>query len=339
MSWPDSVATFGAGRMGRSIAIVFAYAGYPVRIIDAKERSDAESDALCRAVAAETELHLQTLEHFGVIAPPQRREIGARIAFVPRGAAEHALAEADLVFEGVPEVLETKRACLDFASQRMHSDAVLASATSTMLVDHLAQFVHGPERFLNAHWLNPAFVMPLVELSPGARTSAAVVERLKRLLEAMGKVPVVCAASPGYIVPRIQALAMNEAARLVEEGVATAEDIDKATRYGFGFRFAALGLVEFIDFGGVDILYYAGRYLAEATGEQRFSPPAIVAEHMAAGRIGVKSGQGFYNHGQGDARVAQLAVMSRLIDMLKSQNLLRAPGNARLEFGASNQPK
>ena len=100
-----------------------------------------------------------------------------------------------------------------------------------------------------------------------------------------------------------------------------------------------LGLLEFIDWGGGDILYYASRYLAEATGEQRFSPPAIVAEHMAAGRIGVKSGQGFYDHGQGDARAAQLAVMSRLIDMLKSQNLLRAPGEARRALGASDQPK
>ena len=98
-----------------------------------------------------------------------------------------------------------------------------------------------PERFLNAHWLNPAFLVPLVELSPGARTDPAVTQRLRALLESIGKVPVVCAARPGYIVPRIQALAMNEAARLVEEGVASAEDIDKAIKYGFGVRFATLG--------------------------------------------------------------------------------------------------
>ena len=149
----------------------------------------------------------------------------------------------------------------------------------------------------------------------------------------------VCAASPGFIVPRIQALAMNEAARLVEEGVATAEDIDKATRYGFGFRFAALGLVEFIDFGGLDILYYAGRYLAEATGEARFAPPAIVARNMEAGRIGVKSGQGFYDHPKGEAQASQLAVMGRLIDMLKNQNSLRAPGAARHGLGDLKETK
>ena len=105
--------------------------------------------------------------------------------------------------------------------------------------------------------------MPLVELSPGEHTDPAVTARLKALLEGVGKVPVVCAARPGYIVPRIQALAMNEAARMVEEGVASAEDIDKAIKYGFGFRFAVLGMLEFIDWGGGDILYYASRYLTE----------------------------------------------------------------------------
>ena len=138
---------------------------------------------------------------------------------------------------------------------------IIASTTSTILVDDLSSAVEHPERFLNAHWLNPAFLVPLVEISPGARTDPAVTARVKALLEGVGKVPVVCAARPGYIVPRIQALAMNEAARMVEEGVASAEDIDKAIKYGFGFRFAVLGMLEFIDWGGGDILYYASRYL------------------------------------------------------------------------------
>ncbi len=104
---------------------------------------------------------------------------------------------------------------------------------------------------------------------------------MKALLESIGKVPVVCAARPGYIVPRIQALAMNEAARMVEEGVASAEDIDKAINYGFGFRFAVLGLLEFIDWGGGDILYYASRYLKGALGSERYRAPEIVERNMA----------------------------------------------------------
>ena len=103
------------------------------------------------------------------------------------------------------------------------TDATVASTTSTFLRRISLNSVGRPERFLNAHWLNPAFLVPLIELSPTPQTDRALVDEFKSLLTRIGKVPVECAASPGYIVPRIQALAMNEAARLVEEGVATAE--------------------------------------------------------------------------------------------------------------------
>jgi len=169
----------------------------------------------------------------------------------------------------VPEVLDLKREALARAAALAGPQPIIASTTSTILVDDLAGAIDHRERFLNAHWLNPAYLVPLVELSPGARTDAEVTARLRALLEGIGKVPVVCAPRPGYIVPRIQALAMNEAARMVEEGVATAEEIDKAIKYGFGFRFAVLGMLEFIDWGGGDILYYASRYLTKALGSER----------------------------------------------------------------------
>ena len=127
----------------------------------------------------------------------------------------------------------------------------------------MAGFVDRPERFLNAHWLNPAFLIPLVELSVGSKTAPDTVARLKTMLEGVGKVPVVLKASPGFVVPRIQSLAMSEAARAAEEGIASPEEIDKAIRVGFGLRFAILGLIEFIDWGGNDILYYAAAYQRE----------------------------------------------------------------------------
>ena len=182
-----------------------------------------------------------------------------------------ALAGAGIVFEGVPEVVDLKREVLAAASKCVGPDVIIASTTSTILVDDLSGAVEHPERFLNVHWLNPAYLIPLVEISPGAATDPAVIAQVKALLEGIGKVPVVCAATPGFIVPRIQALAMNEAARMVEEGVASAEDIDKAIRYGFGFRYAVLGLLEFIDWGGGDILYYASRYLEGALRQRPLS--------------------------------------------------------------------
>src|SRR5436309_3082728 len=161
--------------------------------------------------------------------------------------------DAAIIFEGVPEVLDLKREVLAKASRLAGPSAIIASTTSTILVDDLSGAIENPERFLNVHWLNPAYLIPLVEISPGVNTDPAIIAQVKTLLETIGKVPVVCAATPGYIVPRIQALAMNEAARMVEEGVASAEDIDKAIKYGFGFRYATMGLLEFIDWGGGDI--------------------------------------------------------------------------------------
>jgi 3-hydroxybutyryl-CoA dehydrogenase len=155
--------------------------------------------------------------------------------------------------------------------------------------------VSEPQRFVNAHWLNPAHLMPLVEVSRSESTCPQVVERLLQLLKRIGKVPVVCNPVAGYIVPRIQALAMNEAARMVEEGVASAEDIDTAVRVGFGLRFSVLGLLEFIDWGGGDILYYASRYLSGALSP-RFESPQVIADNMQNARNGLRDGQGFYDY-------------------------------------------
>ncbi|MFT7595817.1 MAG: 3-hydroxybutyryl-CoA dehydrogenase, partial [Paracoccaceae bacterium] len=197
------------------------------------------------------------------------------------------------------------------------ADAIIASTTSTILSNDLAGFVTNPQRFLNAHWLNPAFLVPLVELSPADQTDPAVTARLKSLLEDIGKVPVICAASPGYIVPRIQALAMNEAARIVEEGVASAEDVDKATKYGFGFRFATLGLLEFIDWGGGDILFHASQYMTKATGQDRFAAPQIVQDNMQHGRNGLRDGQGFMDYSNLDVPAYQRERLGAFVAMLR----------------------
>ena len=167
--------------------------------------------------------------------------------------------------------------------------------------------------------------MPLVELSPGKHTDVAVTARVKALLEGVGKVPVVCAARPGYIVPRIQALAMNEAARMVEEGVASAEDIDKAVKYGFGFRFAVLGMLEFIDWGGGDILYYASRYLTGALGNERYAAPEIVERNMTEGRRGLRDGAGFLNYEGLDVEAYRRERLRALVDLLGHFGLNRPP--------------
>jgi 3-hydroxybutyryl-CoA dehydrogenase len=321
------IAALGAGRMGRGIAHVFAYAGHEVRLIDIKPRSAAERENLEREALAEIDSTLSMLAALGAFDDAQRPRILARIRFAGGEEAAAALAECDVLFEAVPEVIDVKRAAFDMACKHVRDGAILASTTSTILVTQLAGSVRGPERFLNAHWLNPAYLVPLVELSPHAGTDGAVLERLKAMLEAIGKVPVVCAPAPGFIVPRLQALVMAEAARMVEEGVASAADIDKATRYGFGFRFASIGVVEFIDYGGNDILYYACRYLARELGE-RYTAPAVIDRLMQEGRIGLKTKSGFYDYTGVDESAYRKDVISRTLSLLKHHGLLLPPGAA-----------
>src|SRR5947199_3657908 len=225
----------------------------------------------------------------------------------------------------MPEILSLKQAALAEASRLAGEGPIIASTTSTILVDDLAASIEHPGRFLNAHWLNPAYLVPLIELSPGRLTAPEVTVRMKTLLEGIGKVPVVCAARPGYIVPRIQALAMNEAARMVEEGVASAEDIDKAVKYGFGFRFATLGMLEFIDWGGGDILYYASRYLTGALGNERYAAPEIVERNMTEGRRGLRDGAGFLNYEGLDVEAYRRERLKAFVALLGHFGLNRPP--------------
>ncbi|THD68727.1 MAG: 3-hydroxybutyryl-CoA dehydrogenase [Bradyrhizobium sp.] len=320
-----AIACLGAGRMGRGIAVAFAYAGHAVTMIDIKARTPEQFAKLKGEALEEVRKTLASLARFGLLADKDAETIIARVSVEPAPNMAEALAGAGMVFEGVPELVELKREVLAAASKWVGPDAVIASTTSTILVDDLASSVENPARFLNVHWLNPAYLIPLVEISPGATTDPAVVARVKALLEGIGKMPVVCAATPGFIVPRIQALAMNEAARMVEEGVASAEDIDKAIRYGFGFRYAVMGLLEFIDWGGGDILYYASRYLEGALGSDRYRAPEVISDNMRDGRIGMRTGAGFLDYSGLDIDAYREQRLAALVELLRHFGLARPP--------------
>lgn len=323
----ENIACVGAGRMGRGMAVTFAYAGHTVSLIDTKKRPPEAATELRATALEDVTTTLTMLAGLGMLPASSVASVSARVEVCSLSddtseTARSRLSNADVIFEGVPETLTAKQEAFSLIGEHARGDAIVASTTSTMLSDTLQEMLLHPERFLNAHWLNPAYLVPLVELSPGAATSPETTRRLRELLERIGKVPVVCKASPGYIVPRIQALAMNEAARMVEQGVASAEDIDLATRYGFGFRFAVLGLLEFIDWGGGDILYHASRYMVDATGEERFASPDIIASNMENGRIGLRTREGFLNYEDMDVadyqqqRLAAFVAMLRHLDKL-----------------------
>jgi 3-hydroxybutyryl-CoA dehydrogenase len=320
-----AIACLGAGRMGRGIAVAFAYAGHAVTMIDIKPRSAEQFAALEADALGEVQKTLASLSRFGLLADRDANTVIARVSVASAADMAAALAGAGIVFEGVPEVVELKREVLAAASKYVGPEVIIASTTSTILVDDLSGTIEHPQRFLNVHWLNPAYLIPLVEISPGAATDPAITARMKTLLEGIGKMPVVCAATPGYIVPRIQVLAMNEAARMVEEGVASAEDIDKAIRYGFGFRYAVMGLLEFVDWGGGDILYYASRYLEGALDSDRYRAPEVISNNMRDGRIGMRTGAGFLDYAGLDIDDRREQRLAALVDLLRHFGLARPP--------------
>ena len=319
------VAVVGAGRMGRGISLAFAYAGYDIDMLNLKARTGAEWERLSVEAHEDMASSLAMLAELDAIPQEAVSRLLGRIHLFPAGESEARLAEADVIFEAVTETLEAKKQVFARICASARPSALLASTTSTILVTDLIPFVTHPERLLNAHWLNPAYVIPLVELSVHPATATETVARMRSLLEDIGKVPVVCGPTPGYIVPRLQALVMNEAARMIEEGAATAEEIDKATRLGLGLRFAAIGVVEFIDYGGNDILYHASNYLAETISRERYEAPEIVKRLMEEGRNGLKSGEGFYDYRGRDVRTYRKDVLARTLGMLRQSGLQRPP--------------
>jgi len=235
----ETVAVLGPGRIGRQIALTFALAGHHVVLVDLKDRSVADSELALADARREIARDVALMVEEQVVPEDEAarglERIEERIGLGDLGACA-------FVQEALPESVELKRATFTRLSEVISADAIVASASSTISPSHLADAVARPERFLVAHWLNPAHIIPLVEVVPGPRTTTATVERTLRWLERLGKTPVRCADSPGFIGPRIQVLLMNEAVRLVEEGVATPEDVDRAFRAGMGFRYGRDGL-------------------------------------------------------------------------------------------------
>ena len=312
----DVCAVIGAGRIGRQIALAFALGGWQVRLRDVKARSHAEADIVLAEARREIERDLGLMVDEAVIKPTDAADALARIE---AGVGLDGLDECAFVQEALPELLGVKREAFARLKGRVRDDAVVASASSTISPRHLADAVPGPERFLVAHWLNPAHIIPLVEVVPGAATAPEVVERALALLERLGKTPVRCGDSPGFIGPRLQVLLMNEAVRLVEEGVATPEDVDRAFRAGMGFRYASVGIFEFIDWGGVDILQRASRFMTQATGDARFAAARFVDDKIARNELGPKTGRGFFDY-DGDRRNAfETAKVRALLRQLKRE--------------------
>ncbi len=309
----NRVAIIGPGRMGLGIALAFALKGFEVTLLDGKERTTEAYGRVQKSAREEIQANLRLLKRIRHLQTPLKG-ILSRISFSHEIKRESL--DAPFVFEAIPEKPDLKIKLFKNISRLMGPDSILASATSTIDLKTLKKGYSYPEKLLITHWLNPAFIIPLVEIAVSDGTDPRSVERMKKVLRRIGKGPVVLKDSPGFIVPRIQALAMNEAIRILEEGVAQPEDIDIAIKTGFAFRLGVMGLLEFVDLGGLDILSYADDFLYGSLKSERFKKPKFVEEKMKRGEIGPRGGKGIYNYKNVDVRALFERRYKDLIQML-----------------------
>ncbi|MDJ0271464.1 MAG: 3-hydroxyacyl-CoA dehydrogenase NAD-binding domain-containing protein [Candidatus Caldarchaeum sp.] len=310
MSFVDVV---GAGRIGHGIALCVAMHGFRVRLRDVKHRTSDERKMLREKILSQIQESLRLFEECEFIHEPVD-EVVKRIVFAD---GYDGLEDAFHVVEAVPEDAAVKKQVYSMVCERIGSDALLASTSSSMRPSSLAKHVKHPERFLVTHWINPAELIPLVEVAPAPQTSRETVEEAVEFLRRCGKRPVVCGDSPGYVSARLQAALMNEALRLVEEGVASPHDVDEALMVGIGFRLSVHGLLEFVDWGGVDILYRVDEYLAAELNAERFRPPALLRKLVEEGRLGMHVGRGVFDYGGIDIEALKLSRKKAMVKRLK----------------------
>jgi len=286
-------------------------------MLDVKEREKGQEHRALRQAKEQIESNLKLLSQLGEIKVEPSQAMG-RISF--HSGYDEILRDCSIVFEALPEKPALKQGFVEHIEPLLDRKAIIASATSTIDLATFCRVASVPERIVTAHWLNPAFIIPLVEVSVSEKTARWAEERMKRFLMEVGKIPVIVKDSPGFIVPRIQVAAMNEAVRILEEGIATAEDIDTAIKAGFGFRLAVLGLIEFIDLGGLDILYHASHFLFDRFKQEQYKPMASVVEKMKKGEIGPRTGRGYFDYSGVDAASM---FRSRYEGFLELLNLVR----------------
>jgi 3-hydroxybutyryl-CoA dehydrogenase len=273
--------------MGHGIAQTFALAGCHVACFD--ESADMRGSLIERVRA-----NLAAFVDAGLVEPGQIEPTVARLRLA--GTEGEAVAEAQFVTEAIPEDLEIKQALFSRLERMAAPEAILASNSSSFPISQSGSRMQRPERALVTHWFNPPHLTPVVEVVPGPRTSADTVQTTLALLRRLGKHPIhLLRELPGFLVNRVQVAIQREVWDLVGQGVATPEEIDAAIRGTIGFRFAALGPLEIHDFGGLDIQLATFRNLvAEIRSDT--TPPMAIQALTAEGRLGVKTGRGFYNY-------------------------------------------
>lgn len=283
----DRVAVLGAGVMGHGIAQVAAMAGHRVTL------HDPDAGAADRGLAR-IRANLEKGVSLGKVSEERRTAALDRIA--PAASLATACAEADLVVEAAPERMELKRSLFREVEAAAPPSALLATNTSSLSIDAIAEVLADPGRFLGLHFFNPVHLMALVEVVRGNRTGDATLDAGVAFARGLGKEPIVVRDAPGFASSRLGVALGLEAMRMVEEGVADPAAIDKAMELGYRHPMGPLRLTDLV---GLDVRLAIAEYLHEKLGGERYRPPAILRRMVEEGKLGRKTGQGFYRWDKG----------------------------------------
>jgi 3-hydroxybutyryl-CoA dehydrogenase len=278
----ERVAVIGAGTMGHGIAQVCALAGWRVALTDARPEALEPAREKIRA-------NLSGAVQRGKLTADAADAAVARIA-LPRSARE-AVQDADLVIEAVVEDLGVKRDIFTMLDAAAPPDATLATNTSSLSVAAIAGAVSHPGRVVGMHFFNPVHLMKLVEVVRHDRSDPAHVDRVVAAARAVGKEPILVRDAPGFASSRLGVVLGLEAMRMVEQGVASPEDIDKAMELGYGHP---MGPLKVTDLVGLDVRLAIAEYLHRELGGAHYAPPDILRAKVRAGELGKKTGRGFY---------------------------------------------
>ena len=298
------IGVVGAGTMGAGVAEICAQFGYTVILYN---RSQAGMQRAVERLQSNVDVNPIPVETHAAVT-------GAKI-YTTHDLTK--LAQVDLISESIAENLEVKQDIFRKLDEICDAKTLFTTNTSGLSISQIATAVSRPERFAGVHFFNPPEIVPAVEVIKGAETADATCEVLMDLLKLMKKQPILVQKDvPGFVASRIQFAVVREALHLVEEGIASPADVDAVMKHGLGLRWALLGPLEIADLGGLDIFNTVGSYVAKSLSNAAESPK-VLQDLVAAGKLGAKTGSGFYDYPPGKANALIAERDEKLLEILR----------------------
>ena len=288
----NPVGVLGSGYMGHGITQLFATKGKRVILVDSVRTALQGAEAQIRD-------NLAYMVELGYLSASDAEAAARRISYST--SLDDLFSQARYITEAVTENLDLKKEVFQALDKGTADSVILTSNSSSFDINAIAERVTKKERVIGTHWFHPPPITPCVEVIPGTGTAKAVIEETVALLESIGKAPTLCKSAPGFVANRIQYALVSECLAIVNEGLATPEEVDRIVKTSIGFRLSAFGPLEVCDQAGLDVYNTIFKYFHEVFKRDVFKAPRVLEEMVSQGRLGLKSGKGFYDYGAGAA--------------------------------------